>query len=124
MKLDNNSKSILIVAVVAAILCLIVLVATAPAAKAGERPMSMEEKIVSELIEADRRCDRGEPLLCTRVAEFCPVLTQQRVRDLRYFIRNDYPYKAKNGAMNITTRFNLALRKCVSIRVDTSAMRG
>ena len=96
-------------------------------AKAGDFD-TMEYKITSEFIEADRQCNDGDQGKCERVKQFCGVMNPQRVRGLYNYIHNDYPFKAKNGGMNITTRFTMALRKCSAPqaweRVDSSAARG
>lgn len=78
MKLDNNSKSILIVAVVAAILCLIVLVATAPAAKAGTA-----QPLPSTTPEY--------PVICTNDAGKVTLLADGRKVRVAYW-QGDKPY--------------------------------
>lgn len=126
-KLDNNSKTILGTCIVAALIVICILIFTAPPTKAGDFD-TMEYKITSEFIEADRQCNDGDQAKCQRVQQFCGVMNPQRVRGLYNYIRNDYPFKAKNGGMNITTRFTMALRKCSAPqaweRVDSSAARG
>ena len=126
-KLDNNSKTILGTCIVAAPIVICILIFTAPPAKAGDFD-TMDYKITSEFIEADRQCNDGDQAKCQRVQQFCGVMNPQRVRGLYNYIRNDYPFKAKNGGMNITTRFTMALRKCSAPqaweRVDSSAARG
>lgn len=110
---DNtrSSLSILVMCVIGAIICIIALVMTAPA-KAQERPRTYNENLITDFIEADRMCIEDNQDMCARVEQLCALMTTQRIRELHRFIWNEYPFKSKNGAMNITTRFRMALRKC------------
>lgn len=111
MKLNSNSKSIILAAVIVAALVVLALIATAPA-KAGEPPMTENEKIVSTLVLSEVACQRGDAAACATRNQVCKIVTPERRRELFDFIRNDYPYKAKNGAAYITVKFGNALRNC------------
>lgn len=78
---------------------------------ATERPMSQNEKIVSEFITTATECERGNTQSCEQNLKICTLVVAND-KELEYFIRHDYPYKAKNGGMNIQARYSKAKRNC------------
>lgn len=111
-KYSENSKFIMKACIVTALLCIGVLFFAVAPVKAGERPMSDNEKIISTLVVNQVACDRGDTAACATRNAVCRAVTTQRRHELFDFIRNDYPYKAKNGAMYVTMKFGKALRDC------------
>lgn len=67
---------------------------------------------VSDFITSDAKCIKGEVTACAHVQELCTLLTPARRSSVNYSIRNDYPFKSKNGGMNIAARYSMALRRC------------
>lgn len=78
----------------------------------AEHQMTESEKIVSTLVVAQVACDRGDAAACSQRNTVCRAVTPEHRRELFDFIRNDYPYKAKNGAMYVTMKFGKAMRDC------------
>jgi hypothetical protein len=88
-----------------------------------------EYALTSDFIESDRKCNNGDQGMCERVVQICTLMTPQKVRELHRYIRHDYPFKSKNGGMNITTRYIMALRKCsaepeAGVQLTSAAARG
>lgn len=85
-------------------------VTTSPAL-AVEKPLPHTYYVVADFIDAGTKCERGVTTSCTKRDEMCPVVVAND-RQLRDFIRNDYPIRSKNGGMNIDARYTRAKRGC------------
>lgn len=123
---DINTKFVLRLCLVLAIIAIGLTVYQH--AKAGDFD-TPNYALTSDFIESDRKCNDGNQAMCQRVDQLCALMTPQKVRELHRYIRHDYPFKAKNGAMNITTRYIMALRKCspepeAGVRLTSAAVRG
>lgn len=90
---------------------LAVLLASLTILPAKAATMLANESLVTDFIESDRLC-KTDSAKCDHVIVLCQFMTDERKRELRYFIRNEYPFKTKNGGMNIMARYTRALRKC------------
>lgn len=99
----------------ATLYCILFLLACAlaPLIVANAKAATPEENynLISDFIESDRKCATDETM-CQRVVALCVHMTEQRVRELYKYMWNEYPFKTKNGGMNIAARFSRALRKC------------
>lgn len=118
MKLDNNSKTILCICIVAAILCVILLVATVPPAKAGTAqplPGTAPEY----------------PVICTNDAGKVTLVADGRKVRVAYW-EGDKPYftDSNRAARHKRTFSAPAGSVCrvggseATVQVDTTAARG
>lgn len=87
--------------------------ALAPVIVANAKAATPEQNynLISDFIESDRKCEK-DAAACQHVKELCVFMDESRVRELYNYMRHEYPFKTKNGGMNIAARFSRALRKC------------
>lgn len=102
-----NTRNLIILA----ILMLLAIACVPSPAMAGEKPMPYNEALVSDFIVSHAACTKGKQALCERTMQLCPIV-KPKAAELNAFIWSEFPYKAKNGGMNIRYRFNQALKYC------------
>lgn len=80
-------------------------------AHAAKKPMPYNEALISDFITSHAACKKGKLEQCERTMKLCPLVIAKKTELARY-MWEDYPYKTKNGGMNITVRFNNAIHFC------------
>jgi hypothetical protein len=78
----------------------------------GREEFTKEYAFIGNFIDAGRGCERGDQESCVARDKLCEALTPELDRHLRDYIRNEDPFKSKNGAMNIDARYSRTKRGC------------
>jgi len=73
--------------------------------------------IVSDVLKTDEACRAGQPEECAHFADLCEVITPELNSKLVRYMRNEPPFRTRNGGSNITNRWPIAMDKCHSLNI-------
>ena len=79
-------------------------------ANASERVSNFD--VVADVIKTDEACRAGYVGECEHFAELCSVITPADNARLSKWMRNEPPFRTRNGGSNISNRWPVAMARC------------